>query len=65
MSTYNSAFKMSLFQTNTAYFKVHTNGDLTRITCMPLRPGKKNGYPRSTVVTTAKAAAWQESLSIL
>ena len=56
---------MSLFQTNTAYFKVHTNGDLTRITCMPLRPGKKNGYPRSTVVSTAKATAWQESLPIL
>jgi hypothetical protein len=56
---------MTLFQTNAAYFKVHTNGDLTRITCMPLRPGKKNGYARSTVVSTAKAIAWQESQSIL
>ena len=56
---------MDFFVTHTGWFMTHSNGELTRISYLPRSCGKKNGYPRSTVVTTAKAAAWQESLPIL
>jgi hypothetical protein len=59
MSTYNSAFKMtSMFQTASAYYAVVRNGEFARITKMPVRPGKTNGWPQSTLVTSTKLNDW-------
>ena len=59
---YNCAFKMSYFQTDTAYFSVRDMGKVGRITMMPKRPGKKNGYPRSTVASAANVGRWLKAI---
>ena len=59
---YNCAFKMSLFQTANAYFSVRDFGKVGRITMMPKRPGKKNGYPQSTVATAEQIVRWLEGI---
>tara|TARA_R100000322_G_scaffold128544_1_gene84814 strand:- start:399 stop:575 length:177 start_codon:yes stop_codon:yes gene_type:complete len=53
---------MSYFQTAKAYFSVRDFGKVGRITMMPKRPGKKNGYPRSTVMTAEMIVWWLEGI---
>jgi hypothetical protein len=48
----------SMFQTTSAYYAVVRNGELARITYMPVRPGKTNGWPQSTLVTSTKLNDW-------
>ena len=59
---YNCAFKMSIFQTANALFTVRDMGKVGRITMIPYRPGKKNGYPRSTVASAEKIVQWLEGI---
>lgn len=53
---------MTCFQTDTAYFSVRDMGKIGRITMMPKRPGKKNGYPQSTVASAEKIVRWLEGI---
>ena len=53
---------MSLFQTANAYFSVRDFGKVGRITMMPKQPGKKNGYPQSTVATAEQIVRWLEGI---
>ena len=59
---YNCASKMTCFQTDSAYFFVRDMGKLGRITMMPKRPGKTNGYPKSTVASAEKIVRWLEGI---
>ena len=59
---YNCAFKMSIFQTANAFFTVRDMGQVGRITMVPYRPGKKNGYPRSTVASAANVGRWLKAI---
>ena len=53
---------MSIFQTANALFTVRDMGKLGRITMMPKRPGKTNGYPKSTVASAEKIVRWLEGI---
>ena len=53
---------MSIFQTEKALFAVRDFGEVGRITMIPYRPGKKNGYPRSTVATAEQIVRWLEGI---